>query len=229
MEGLVCKETVLPRWPGTKWNASEGIWRVSLGPRPFTVIIWPFSTRLIPSFDAVSFILSLFRNDYSSPILLQWGDVKNWNETRICHLHFGTAIGRTWKVCEQLGLFLWDTLNGMELNLLIWSCCGCRCAHMQKHFVMLYLFSVVQRSLRRHGASYILFFVVDIFSVRKCSLKVWGSKQLLSWVAEQCFGHELVIHCKWFLQLFRIGFAVSVKVHDRYIDPHSTNQMLLSV
>lgn len=122
MECLVCKKTVLPRWPGTKWNASEGIWRVSLGPRPFTVIIWPFSTRLIPSFDAVSFILSLFRNDYSSPILLQWRDVKNWNETRICHLHFGTAIGRTWKVCEQLELFLWDTLNGMELNLLIWSC-----------------------------------------------------------------------------------------------------------
>ena len=132
-------------------------------------------------------------------------------------------------VNSELELFLWDTLNGMELNLLIWSCCGCRCAHMQKHFVMLYLFSVVPRSLRRHGASYILFFVVDIFSVCKCSLKVWGSKQLLSWVAEQCFGHELVIHCKWFLHLFRIGFAVSVKVHDRYIDPHSTNQMLLSV
>ena len=100
---------------------------------------------------------------------------------------------------------------------------------MQNHFVILcYTCSMLcSDPLRRHGASYKLFFIVGIFNVRKCSLKVWGSKQLLSWVAEQCFGHELVIHCKWFLQLFRIGFAVSVKVHDRYIGPYSTNEIMI--
>ena len=63
--------------------------------------------------------------------------------------------------------------DGIESTYLKLSTVADVVVHICKSTLLCYTCSLVcSDPLKRHGASYKLFFVVDIFSVRKCPLKV---------------------------------------------------------
>ena len=163
----------------------------------------PFAIRLIPNFDAISWFLSCglemtippqfcftegtlrtgMKQEFATCILAQRSA-----ELGRCVKSLSYSFGTRWTG--------WDWVYSFEVvncyDLVVHTACK---------ITLCYTCSLLWSDpLKPDGTRYNLtIFIVDIFSVHKCSLKVWGSKQLLSWVAEQCFGHELVIHCKWFL------------------------------